>query len=88
MTSSGLQATRSDATHRPLSRPAVLERSRLPYIQSGSLAVVATAAALLSFVFPSLLTGSKAHLIPLSRHGSGTGEGYSLSERKNCMSKA
>jgi hypothetical protein len=59
MTSSSLRATRSDATRRPLSRPAVLDPSRLPYILSGSLAVVATAAALLSFLFPSLLTGSK-----------------------------
>jgi hypothetical protein len=40
-------------------RPAVLNPGRVPYLLSGALALVATAAAGLSFFFPSLLTGAE-----------------------------
>lgn len=59
MTSTATESVRGEARLGLPSRPVGLGPGRLPYVLSGSLVVVAAAAALFSFLFPSLLTGSK-----------------------------
>lgn len=60
MASSAAEVIRGDATLRLPSRgTAQVNPGRLPYVLSSSLVVVAAAASLFSYLFPSLLTGSK-----------------------------
>jgi hypothetical protein len=59
MTSAAIRLPSAGVERGLQDRPVVLEPGRVPYVLSGALALVAAAAAGLSFFFPSLLTGAK-----------------------------